>query len=69
MEINITDKTKLRKITKWIIGVVTACILIYLAIRHLGMIAVGISWLVNITFPILLGIVMALVLNVPMRPI
>ena len=69
MEINITDKTKIRKITKWIIGVVTACILIYLAIRHLGMIAVGISWLVNITFPILLGIVMALVLNVPMRPI
>lgn len=69
MEINITDKTKLRKITKWIIGVVTACILIYLAIRHLGMIAVGISWLVNITFPILLGIVMALVLNVPMHPI
>lgn len=69
MEINITDKTKIRKITKWIIGVVTVCILIYLAIRHLDMIAVGISWLVGITFPILLGTVMALVLNVPMRPI
>lgn len=69
MEINITDKAKIRKITKWIIGVVTACILIYLAIRHLDMIAVGISWLVGITFPILLGIVMALVMNVPMRPI
>lgn len=69
MEINITDKAKIRKITKWIIGVVTACILIYLAIRHLDMIAVGISWLVGITFPILLGIVMALVRNVPMRPI
>lgn len=69
MEINITDKAKIRKITKWIIGVVTVCILIYLAIRHLDMIAVGISWLVGITFPILLGIVMALVLNVPMRPI
>lgn len=69
MEINITDKTKIRKITKWIIGVVTVCILIYLAIRHLDMIAVGISWLAGITFPILLGTVMALVLNVPMRPI
>lgn len=69
MEINITDKTKIRKITKWIIGVVTACILIYLAIRHLDMIAVGISWLAGIMFPILLGTVMALVLNVPMRPI
>lgn len=69
MEINITDKTKIRKITKWIIGVVTACILIYLAIRHLDMIAVGISWVAGIMFPILLGTVMALVLNVPMRPI
>ncbi len=69
MEINITDKTKIRKITRWIIGVVTACILIYLAIRHLDMIAVGIKWFINVTFPILLGMVMALILNVPMRPI
>lgn len=69
MEIKITDKMRLRKITKWIIGVVTACILIYLAIRHIDIIASGISWLVDITSPILLGIIMALVLNVPMCPI
>lgn len=69
MEIDITNKEKNRKITKWVIGVVTACILIYLALRHLDMIAVGISWLISIIFPILLGTVMALILNVPMRPI
>lgn len=69
MEIKITDKIKIRKITKWLIGVVTACILIYLAIRHLDKIAASISWLVNIMFPILLGVVMAFILNVPMRPI
>lgn len=69
MEIKITDKIKIRNITKWLIGVVTACILIYLAIRHLDRIAASISWLVNIMFPILLGVVMAFVLNVPMRPI
>lgn len=63
------DKIKIRKITKWMIGVVTACILIYLAIRHIDMIAMGIAWLIHITLPILLGIIMALVLNVPMRPI
>ena len=34
MENNVTDKTGIRKITKWIIGVVTVCILIYLAIRR-----------------------------------
>lgn len=69
MEIQITDKIKVRKITKWLIGVVTACILIYLAIRHLDVIAAGISWLVNIVLPILSGVVMAFILNVPMRPI
>lgn len=69
MENNVTDKTGIRKITKWIIGVVTVCILIYLAIRHLDMIAAGISWFFRITFPLLLGIIMALILNVPMRPI
>lgn len=69
MEIKITDKIKIRKITKWLIGVVTACILIYLAIRHLDMIAAGISWLINIMFPLLSGVIMAFILNVPMRPI
>lgn len=69
LEIKITDKVKIRKITKWLIGVVTACILIYLAIRHLDIIASGISWLVHIMLPILLGVVMAFILNVPMRPI
>lgn len=63
------DKIRIHKITKWMIGVVTACILIYLAIRHIDMIAMGISWLIHLTSPILLGIIMALVLNVPMRPI
>lgn len=69
MESNITDEMRVRKITKWIIGVATACILIYLAVRHLDMIAAGISWLIDITFPLLLGIILALILNVPMRPI
>lgn len=63
------DKKNWKKITKWFIGVVTACILIYLAIRHLDVIAAGISWLAHITFPILLGIIFALILNVPLRPI
>ncbi|MDO4327224.1 MAG: AI-2E family transporter [bacterium] len=58
-----------KEIAKWIIGVVTACILIYLAIRHIDIVAVGITWIVNILSPILLGIILALVLNVPMQPI
>ena len=69
MEKKINDKLKILKITKWLIGVVTACILIYLAIRHLDMIAAGISWLVNIMFPLLSGVIIAFILNVPMHPI
>lgn len=69
MEIKITDKIKIRRITKWLIGVVAACSLIYLAIRHLDRIAAGIAWLVDIMFPVLLGVIMAFILNVPMRPI
>lgn len=68
MEVKITDKVKIRKITKWLIGVVTSCILIYLAIRHLDMIAAAVSWLANIMLPILLGVALAFILNVPMRP-
>lgn len=63
------DKINIKKITKWFIGVITACILIYLAIRHLNVVAGGISWIIQITFPILLGIIFALILNVPLRPI
>lgn len=69
MELHITEKIRIRRMTKWIIGVVTACILIYLAIGHLDMIATGISWFINLVFPLLLGILMALILNVPMRSI
>lgn len=69
LEIKITDKIKIRRITKWLIGVVAACSLIYLAIRHLDRIAAGIAWLVDIMFPVLLGVIMAFILNVPMRPI
>lgn len=69
MEIKITDKPKTHNITKWIITVVTACILIYLAIRHMNMIAAGVSWFVNLIQPILVGMIIAFVLNVPMRPI
>lgn len=67
MEIKITDKIKIRGITKWLIGVVAACSLIYLAIRHLDRIGAGIAWLADIMLPLLLGVIMAFILNVPMH--
>lgn len=63
------DSEKSRKAAKWVIGVVSACILVYLGIRHIGTVAEAVGWLVNLLKPLLLGAVLALVLNVPMSMI
>ncbi len=58
-----------REISKWIIGTFTCCILIYLGIRHINIVAEAISFLVSLFNPLLIGAIMALVLNVPMSNI
>ncbi len=60
------DLEKSRKFAEWVIGVVSACILVYLGISHIGAVAKAAGWLVNLLKPLLLGAVLALVLNVPM---
>lgn len=54
---------------KWTIRVVTICLLIYLGIRHIDAITDAVVWLLDLFQPLILGIVLALVLNVPMCPI
>lgn len=54
---------------KWIIEVITACILIYLVLRHMDAVAGAVIWLLDLFEPLILGVVLALVLNVPMCPI
>lgn len=63
------NKEKRRELAKWIIGVFTACILIYLGIRHIDAVASAIVWLVDLVKPLLMGLIIALILNVPMRSI
>lgn len=65
----IENKEKRQLLSKWFIGIFTACILIYLGAGHMNILASAISWLINLVFPLLLGIIMALIFNVPMRPI
>ncbi|MGN0628894.1 MAG: AI-2E family transporter [Oscillospiraceae bacterium] len=60
------DNEKRKQISKWIIGIVTACILIFLGVRYIPAVAGAISWLFELTRPMLIGAVMALVLNVPL---
>jgi len=63
------DLEKSRKAAKWVIGVVSTCILVYLGLRHIGMVAEAAGWLANLLKPLLLGTILALILNVPMSMI
>lgn len=65
----IENKDKRKLISKWLVGIFTACILIYLGAGHMSTIGKALAWLFNLVFPLFLGSLFALVLNVPMRPI
>ena len=65
----IENKEKRKVISKWLIGIFTACILIYLGAGHMSTVGKALSWIFNLFFPLFLGCIFALVLNVPMRPI
>lgn len=55
-----------RKLARWLVGVATACILVYLGIRYVSVIAMAIGWLLDLLLPLLIGTLIAVALNVPM---
>ena len=60
------NREKRKQLAKWIIGVIAACILIFLGVRYISSIAAAVSWLVHLVRPLLIGVVLALILNVPL---
>ena len=58
---------KKKKLTRWLIGVATACILIFLGVQNIGVIAGAFSWLVGLVMPLIIGCAIAMIVNVPMR--
>ena len=60
------NSEKNKKFTFWIIGVITACIVIFLAIENINVIAASFSKILSILSPLIIGFAFALVLNVPM---
>lgn len=58
---------KRRKLSKWLVGIVAVCILIFLGVQNIGVVADAVSWVVKLVMPLILGLAFALVLNVPMR--
>lgn len=53
--------------TKWVIGTFTLCVLIYLGVGHVADIARAITGLAGVLQPLLVGAILALMLNVPME--
>ena len=64
MDINTENR---KKLTKWILGIATACILIYLGVQNIDFVGNAVSWCVKIVMPLILGMFFALILNVPVH--
>ncbi len=62
---NMTPERK-KKLTKWLIGIATACILIFLGVQNIGRVANAFSWCMGIIMPLVIGCAIALIINVPM---
>lgn len=56
-----------KKAAKWLIGVAAVCILLFLGVQNIGVVAGALGWCVDLVMPLLLGGVIAVILNVPMR--
>ncbi len=65
----IDDPKKSRKLSHWLIRVVVSCFIIYLAIRYIDVVGSAVGYLARLFAPLILGIILALILNVAMRPI
>lgn len=60
------DNERYRQISKWVIATAAVCCLIFLGIRYVGVIAASIKWGTGLVQPLLIGLILALMLNVPM---
>ena len=60
------DPKTRRTLTKWAVGTIAACILIFPGVRYVSAIAMAIEWLIGLVKPLLIGAMLAMVLSVPM---
>lgn len=61
---------KMQKSTiKWILKVITLYVLVFMGIQHITQVWDALMWLLNLLLPFVIGIVIALIINVPLRPL
>ena len=58
---------KKRWLTLWVIGVVVTCIVVFLALENLGVVANAVTWCFGLVSSLIVGLAFAIVINVPMR--
>lgn len=56
-----------KKYSKWIIAICAACIIIFLALQNIGQVALFIKGVFSTVKPLILGLAIALIINVPMK--
>lgn len=61
------DEKQRRILSRWIIGIVSVCVLVYLGVRHVSQIASAVSYVFSLIAPMCIGLFFALMLNLPMR--
>ena len=54
---------------KWLIGIIAVCIVIYAGVQNIGTVGKVVGGFFNLTFPLIFGLILALILNVPLRPL
>ena len=57
---------KRKSLSKWIFSIFTCCILICFGMRYISDIFNAIAWLIGLAKPLVIGAILALILNVPM---
>ena len=60
---------RIKRLTKWIIGIAAACILIFIAASNLDVILSVISNIIGLFMPLIVGVIIAVIINVPMSSI
>lgn len=61
---------KMQKSTiKWILRIITLYVLVFLGVQHIAQVWDALTWLLNLLLPLIIGVVIALIINVPLRPL
>ena len=57
---------KRKNVALWVVGIATACILIFLGVQNIDKVAGALRWVAGLITPLLIGVALAMIFNMPM---